>query len=223
MTGVQTCALPIFEFQTLRQGWKPQDDVQYYVFKASKLKQLLPDTLSMGRTHLLNMEILCMDKILNYDRNSYLQKIGNHILRQTVLKHHSPFNLLMAVQPVSLGAGKMVRFRMIEVFNKKGIYNKYFLQDNLPYLLDRFYYEVPFGQFVSFFRMVPVYDALIANPQTFMEYYKRGVVFYDRGNFRAAIADFEKAKSLSALNDVFLVHSYLGNSYFELEIGRAHV
>lgn len=207
----------VFEFQTLRQGWKPRMDVSYYVFKSNKLRQLLPDTLALGSTRLTNMEIFCMDKIENFDRDNFLLKIANHIQRQAALKQTSQFNLLFSVQQVVISAGKMVRFRLIEVFNKKSIYNRYFLPDNLPHLLDRFYYEIPYGEFLMFTRTVPLYDDLIADPKTFMEFYRRGVAFFNRNEFNEAASDFEKALMLPTSETVFHVYAYLGNCYHEKE------
>jgi len=206
----------VFEFQTLRQGWKPRMDVSYYVFKSNKLRQLLPDTLALGSTRLTNMEIFCMDRIENFDKDNFLLKIANHIQRQAALKQASQFNLLFSVQQVVISTGKMVRFRLIDVYNKKSIYNRYFLPDNLPHLLDRFYYEIPYGDFLMFTRTVPLYDDLIADPKTFMEFYRRGVAFFNRKEFGEAASDFERALMLPSSETVFHVYAYLGNCYHEM-------
>ncbi len=206
-----------FEFETLREGWKSQEDVIYYVFKAGKLKQLLPDTATVGRTYVVNMDIFCTSKIKNYNKKTYLQKIANHIQRQSVLRYPSQFTLLIALMPVDTRQGRMIRMRLIEVFNKKSIYSRYFLPEYLPNLLSKFYYEIPLADFAQFIRRAPVYEDLIANPRTFLEYYRRGITFFNRKNYYAAIADFEQAIKLAPTEKIFLVHAYLGNCYFHLK------
>lgn len=206
-----------FEFETLREGWKSQEDVLYYVFKAGKLKQLLPDTATPGLTYVVNLDVFCMGKINAYDKKTYLQKIANHIQRQSVLKYPSQFTLLIVLMPVNTKQGKMIRVRFIEVFNKKSIYQRYFLPEYLPNLLAKYYYEIPYADFVQFVRRAPVYEDLISNPKTFMEYYRRGIAFFNRKNYNAAIADFERAIQLAPNEKIFLVYAYLGNCYFYLK------
>lgn len=206
-----------FEFETLREGWKSQEDVTYYVFKAGKLKQLLSDTATPGRTYAVNLDLFCLGKIKDYDKKTYLHKIANHIQRQSVLRYPPQFTLLMALMPVNTRQGKMIRMRFIEVFNKKSIYQRYFLPEYLPKLLSKFYYEIPYADFSQFVRKAPVYEDLIANPRTFLEYYRRGIAFFNRKNYYAAIADFEQAIQLAPNEKIFLVHAYLGNCYFHLK------
>lgn len=205
-----------FEFETLREGWKSQKDVTYYVFKASKLRQILPDTARPGLTYVVNLDLFCMGTIKAYDKKTYLQKIANHIQRQAVLRYPSQFTLLLALMPVNSRQGKVIRLRFIEVFNKKSIYQRYFLPEYLPNLLSKFYYEISYADFAQFVRRAPVYEDLIAHPKTFMEFYRRGIAFFNRKNYYAAINDFEQAIKLAPSERIFLVHAYLGNCYFQL-------
>lgn len=204
-----------FEFETLRQGWKSSKDIHYYVFKAGKLRDLMPDSVKAGITRVINLDVFCADKIIDYDKDTYLQKISNHILRNTVSGLKNKTTLLMAVQPVNTG-GKFVRFRFIDVYNLKSIYIRYFDPDNISKLLSRFYYEVPYGDFIMFTRTVPIYDDLIGNPKTFLDFFKRGIARYHRSDYRQAIYDFEKAIESAPLEKTFLIYAYMGSCYHEL-------
>ncbi len=207
-----------FKFETLRDEWNSRNDVDFYVFKATKLKQILPDTLPSGKIWLTNMDVFCMGKIEGFDQKTYLQKIANQIQRQYVLKYPSTFTLLFAVMPLNLKNEKFVRFRLIEVFNKEYIYSQYFLNDYLPHLLDKFYYEVPYGNFIEFVRIFPVYEDLIAQPKSFNEYYKRGVALFKRKEYASAAADFHHAIDLFPGQSFFLAYAYLGNCYYNMEM-----
>jgi tetratricopeptide (TPR) repeat protein len=205
-----------FEFETLREGWNDFESVAYYVFKAIKIKELLPDTAVLGKPFLINLDIFCSDHIENYDKHTYIPKIANHIQRTFNSKIKNHFNLLLSILPVNSSVGKVVRIRFIEVYNKKSIYQRYFIPETMTGLLNKYYYEIPYAEFSRFTRTVPVFEDLIGNPQTFTEFFKRGMALYKRSDYKAAVLDFERAGELAAADKPFLVYAYLGSCYHEL-------
>lgn len=206
-----------FEFETLREGWKSYDNVGYYVFKASKLKDVLADSAMMGKLNLVNLELFCSDHLIDFDKHTYLQKIANHIQRVYNSKLHNNFNLLLAVMPINSSVGKVIRLRFIEVYNKKSLYQRYFIPETKEGLLNKYYYEMPYNEFSRFMRTVPVFTELIGNPRTFTEFFNRGIALYKRNDFKLAIQDFEKAEELSSSDKPFLVYAYLGSCYHQLK------
>jgi tetratricopeptide (TPR) repeat protein len=132
-------------------------------------------------------------------------------------KLHNNFNLLLAVMPLNSSAGKVIRLRFIEVYNKKSLYQRYFIPETKEGLLNKYYYEIPFNEFSRFMRTVPVFAELIGNPRTFTEFFNRGIALYKRNDFKLAIQDFEKAEELSSSDKPFLVYAYLGSCYHELK------
>jgi tetratricopeptide (TPR) repeat protein len=206
-----------FEFETLRQEWKSSDDVHYYVFKATMLKELMPDTIKPNITRVINLDVFCADKIIDYDKNTYIQKVANHILKNSASGLKNKTTLLMPIQLSGGQGAKVVRFRFIEIYNKRSIFNRYFDPDALPVLLSKYYYEVSYGDFILFTRTVPIYEDLIANPKTFLDFFKRGIAKFHRMEYQQAIYDFEKAIESAPLEKTFLIYAYMGSCYHELE------
>lgn len=205
-----------YKFKKIKQGWNTFHYVSYYVFKASKLKEILPDSAEVNKVSLINLDLLWSDVIEEFDRDDYLVRISGQIQKVVVQKLPSPRTLLMASEKIKSGGKMVVRFRPIEVFNQKSIYFKYFVPDNQKALLDKVYYEVPMETFVSFIKGMPVFEALDVQPKTYLEYFKRGIAQFDRGDYYGALADFDRAISADPLQKTFLIYAYIGSARFSL-------
>ena len=121
--------------------------------------------------------------------------------------------------PVITNGKKYYRFRVIKLLNKKSLYQKYLLEENKDKLFDKSYYEVPYKDFVEFFSSIEVIipDFNIDNPENFVDFYKRGVLRYDRGNYEGALSDFNGAVKLQPENRFMMLYAYIGSTQHELE------
>ncbi len=205
-----------YKFKKIKQGWNTFHYVSYYVFRAAKLKEILPDSSRVDEVNLINLDLLWSDVIEDFDRDDYLVKISGQIQKVVAQKLTSPRTLLMAAAKMKSGGKAVVRFRLIEVFNQKNIYFKYFVPDNQKSLLDKVYYEVPMETFVSFIKGMPVFEALDKQPKTYLEFFKRGIAQFDRGDYYGALADFDRAIAADPLQKTFLIYAYIGSARFTL-------
>lgn len=206
-----------YEFSTLRYNWVRFAQIDYYVFKAEKLRDLLPDSMLAGKTYITNMTLVNNGVLTEYDKHTYLTKISGDIQRAYAQKTPSAKTLLWTMMRTQINGKWVMRFRPIEVFNKKDIYFKYFDEDNLQRLLKNYYYEVPIETYSTFVKGLPVFDALIVQPFTFLEYFKRGIAQYDREDYQGALRDFDHAIQVDPLQRTFLIYAYMGAAWHKLK------
>lgn len=206
-----------YEFSTLRYRWIKFKQIDYHVFKAEKLRELMPDSMIAGKTYLANLDLFTSGSLPEYDDETYLVKIAGDIQHAWATKTKSAKTLLWAMMRNQINGKWVMRFRPIEVFNKKNIYFKYFDPENQQKLLKTFYYEVPLETYSSFVGGLPVFDALIVQPNTFLEYFKRGIAQYDREDYNGALQDFDRAIKADPLQRTFLIYAYMGSSWHQMK------
>jgi tetratricopeptide (TPR) repeat protein len=121
--------------------------------------------------------------------------------------------------PVITNGKKFFRFRLVKILNKKSLYQKYLLDENKDKLFTRSYFEVPYKDFVDFFSSINIIkpDFNVENPVNFADFYKRGVMRYDRGHYERALSDFNAAIQLEPENRFMMLYAYLGSTQHELE------
>lgn len=207
-----------FEFPEQRQGFKKQKNAEYFVFRASKLNEILPVEMNMNSPYAVNLEVFAYDNLINYDKNELDIKISYKILRTIKLEEKSAYTAIIPLMPVVTNGKKYFRFRVLKLINKESIYLKYLLDVNKEMLFTRSYYELPFKQFVDFFGSIEVidHDFDIDNPENFVEFYKRGVMRYNRGHYERALSDFNSAIKLEPENRFMMLYAYLGSTQHEL-------
>jgi tetratricopeptide (TPR) repeat protein len=208
-----------FEFPDLRQGFKKSKDAEYYVFRAEKLDEILPMSAAINDPYAVNLEVFAYDNLVDFDAKEIDVKISYNILRTLELEEKSQTTAILSLMPVITNGTKYYRFRIVKLLNKKSIYLKYLLEENKDKLFTRSYYEVPFNDFVSFFGAIEVikHDYNVYDPQNFVEFYKRGVMRYDRNNYEGARKDFNSAIQLEPENRFMMLYAYLGSAQHELE------
>ncbi len=206
-----------YEFSTLRYNWRKTDQLDYYVFRAEKLSELMPENMLPDHTYLTNLSLVTGGTLTNYNKHTYLTKISSDIQRAWVQKTKSDKTLLWAMMRTQINGKWVIRFRPIDVFNKKEIYFRYSDPDNQTKLLKSYYYEVPLETYSSFVKGLPVYDALIVQPATFLEYFKRGIAQYDREDYNGALQDFNRAIEVDPLQRTFLIYAFMGSSWHKLK------
>lgn len=208
-----------FEFPDLRQGFKKTKNAEYFVFNAKKLDEILPVNIKYNEPYAVNLEVFAYDNLVDFDKKELDTKISYNILRTIELESKSQFTAVLAVMPVITNGKKFFRFRLVKLLNKKSIYQKYLLTENKDKLFTNSYYEVPYKNFVDFIGSINVIvpDFNVIQPETFVDYYKRGVMRYDRANYSGALNDFNQAIQLQPENRFMMLYAYLGSTQHELE------
>jgi len=208
-----------FEFPELRQGFKKQKNAEYFVFEASKLDEIIPLDARLNEPYAVNLEVFAYDNLINFDKKEIDTKISYNILKTIEMEEESPFTVVMALMPVVTNGKKYFRFRIVKLINKKSIYLKYLLPENKDKLFNRVYFETTYKKFLEFFSSVEVihHDYDVDHPENFVEFYKRGVMRYDRGHYEGALEDFNKAIQMEPENRFMMLYAYLGSTQHELE------
>jgi tetratricopeptide (TPR) repeat protein len=208
-----------FEFPDLRQNFHKTDNVEYFVFNSQKLDEILPENSNFNEPYAVNLDVYAYDDLHDFKAKDLDTKISFNILRTQELKLKSQFTAIFNLMPVITDGKKFYRFRLVKLLNKKSLYQKYLLDENKDKLFTRTYYEVPYKDFIDFFASINVIkpDFNVENPESFADFYKRGVLRFDRENFSGALEDFNNAIKLEPENRFMMLYAYLGNTQHEME------
>jgi tetratricopeptide (TPR) repeat protein len=202
-----------YEFPILMQTWHWQDGLNYFVFKASKLKEVMPNKTEWDIPYIVNMDALCSGILIDYDEKTLNSTIAYSIQKTLDLKTISPHNLLIAVWPVESKGQQLVRFRLIQVLNKEKFYVPYLEEKNRDRLFRSYYYETDYPSFRAFIRYDEVNPMMAStDPKTPEDYFKRGVFNYRAGNFSQAIADLTEAAKHCPFDRFFMTYAYRANA-----------
>jgi len=202
-----------YEFPILMELWHWQDGLNYFVFKASKLKEVMPNKVDWDKPYIINMDALCSGQMIDYDKKTLNSTIAYNI-QQTLDKGTiSSHNLLIAVWPVEAQGMQITRFRLIQVMNKKKFYTPYLEEKNRDRLFRSSYYETDYASFRAFIRYDELNPSLAASdPKTGEEWFKRGVYNYRAGNFLQAISDLTEASKYCPFDRFFMTYAYRANA-----------
>lgn len=204
-----------YEFPILMDGWHKQEGLSYFVFKASKLAQVVPDKFEYNQPYITNLDVVCDGTIIEYDLKTLNSTIAYQIQKTFNDKTIASHNLLIAFMPVQLNGENLARFRLIQVMNKKKLYLPYLDPKDRDKLFRSSYFETSFDVFRGLIRYnagsiaVPQYTG---TPKSAEEFYKRGVSNYAMGNHREAIIDFTEASKSPPYSDFFLTYAYRANA-----------
>jgi len=207
-----------FEFPALRQNFHKTKNARYVVFPAHKLEEIMLASSTFNEPTAINLEVFCSDNIIGYDKKQLTTQIAYNILRVRKMEEPSKFTMILALMPVIVNGEKLLRFRYVNLFNQKSIYQKYLLPANKGRHFERSYFEVPYQTFIDFFGTIDVYksDFNLQDPQNFKEFYKRGSLRYDRKNYEGALNDFRAALKLKPDTDFWLLYAIMGSTQHQL-------
>ena len=171
--------MPKYEFPTLKEGFSPAKVLDFYVFPAEKILQILPDTLSLGAAHSINLEVTVSGRIPNYDSKDIDFEINTAIQRFAASRIVSPTNLLIAVMPYSMDGKDHIKFKIIKTYPGEKLYQPYLMDDIVVQLFNHSYFECLRSTFAGFFNSAAVL-ALSDMPQgvqptDFNGFFVRGV------------------------------------------------
>ncbi|MFH1160568.1 MAG: hypothetical protein V1733_06450 [bacterium] len=202
-----------YEFPILMELWHWQDGLNYFVFKASKLKEIMPDDMEWDNPYIINVDALCSGILVDNDPKTLTSTIAYNIQRTLDLKTISSHNLLIAVWPVESKGQKLTRFRLIQVMNKKKFYIPYLEDKNRDRLFRSSYYEADYATFRALIRFDEV-NPMVASvdPKTGEDWFKRGVYNYRAGNFVQAISDLTEASKYCPYDRFFMTYAYRANA-----------
>jgi hypothetical protein len=141
-----------YEFPMLLDGWHAQRALSYYVFKSSRLRELMPDNITLNLPVIVNTEVLCEGTLVDFDKNTVVSTIANTIQTTLANKPIASHDLLLAVLPFESAGQKMVRFKIIQVMNQKKFYGPYLSNENRNSLFRRSYYETTFNELHALIR-----------------------------------------------------------------------
>jgi len=141
-----------YEFPILLKGWHKQEGLSFFVFKKSKLLEILPDSVEYNKPTIINLEVVCQGILLDFDKKDFTSTIAYNIQKTFIDKTIAAHNLLIAVMPVQLSGQTFERFRLINVINRKKFYLPYLDVKDRDKLLRNSYYETDFETFRNFIR-----------------------------------------------------------------------
>lgn len=212
--------IPKYEFPTIKEGFYIGKCLDFYVFPAEKILQILPDTLANGSTNSVNFEVIVSGKIENYDQKDIDFEITTAIQRISGNRIVNPQNLVIGVMPYSLDGKDHVKFKVIKTFPSEKLYQPYLMDDIKGQLFNKSYFEAKRSSFSSFFNgasILALIDTPVGEePTDFQGYFIKGVREYERGDFYNAITDFTNAIRLQPDQKFYPVYSYRGNAKFKL-------
>jgi tetratricopeptide (TPR) repeat protein len=217
--------MPRYEFPTLKEGFYPVKVLDFYVFPVERISNILPDTLSKGVTHCINLEVAVSGRIEKYDSKDIDFEINTAIQRFSDNRIVNAANLLIAVMPYSLDGKDHVKFKLIKTYPSEKIYQPYLMDDINKNLFIHSYYECPRNEFAAFFNgaaaSVIAETPLSDQPTDFNGYFAKGVRAYDREDYYNAITDFTNAIRLMPDQQFYPVYAYRGNAKFKLGDSKA--
>lgn len=214
-----------FEFPSLRQNFHKTKNARYVVFHADKLEEIMSAASTINEPTAVNLNVFCSDNIIDYDKKQLTTQIAYNILRVVKMEEPSKFTMILALMPAIVNGEKLFRFRYVNLFNQKSIYQKYLLPANKSRHFERSYFEVPYQTFIDFFGAIDVYksDFNLQEPQNFNGFYKRGALRYERRNYESALSDFRAALQLKPDTDFWLLYAIMGSTQHQLENYKAAI
>ncbi|MFH1297402.1 MAG: tetratricopeptide repeat protein [Bacteroidota bacterium] len=202
-----------YEFPILMELWHWQNGLNYFVFKASKLKEVMPNNIDWGEPYCINMDAFCSGILIDYNMNTLNSTIAYNIQKTLETGNISSHNLLIAVWPVEAKGMQLTRFRLIQVMNKKKLYGPYLEEKNRDRLFESRYYEADYPTFRAFIRYDEINPTLVTtDPKTGEDWFKRGVYHYRAGNFAQAISDLTEAAKYCPFDRFFMTYAYRANA-----------
>ena len=203
-----------YEFPILMDEWHNQTALTYFVFKADKLKEVIPEKMEFNKPYITNMEVVCDGTMVDYDKDTWNTVISYNLQKTLSDKTIASHNLLIAFWPVQIGGQSLARFRFIQVMNKAKFFTPYLELKNRDKLFRSSYYETDFTVFQNLIRfsgIIPI-QQFTGTPQTADDFYKRGVSNYSMGNFIQSISDLTEAARTQPYTDFFLTYAYRANA-----------
>ena len=227
-----------FEFTSLQTNWNAYKSLDFYVFKSSKLKELLPEETPYNTMYLVDLRCYLIGTIKNYEKNIYMGnnlRLANYttgvinnfkstesgyidlIIRaiqdRKSGKTINDGNLIFAVYPIRAEGKEKVRFKFIRGYLNDNLIKMQTSPDNWKHLFSNNFYEVDISIYTNFIDQSLAYyiDFNEATTQ-YDSFYKWGILRYQIGDYTGAMEAFNKAFSENQNIDDFMFYAYRGNT-----------
>ncbi|MCF8230484.1 MAG: tetratricopeptide repeat protein, partial [Bacteroidales bacterium] len=206
-----------YEFPLLEDGWRNFNSAKFWVFPANNLIKVFPEDIEFEEAFATNLDVYCYGEIKDYNPYTLNDKIVNRINRTIDATYVNAANLVIAVWPLRDNDTEVIRFKIIETYNKKTLTGYYLEPSNIKKLFSNSYYQVFYYEFKNFIRDATIYNIPVeSTPSEYMSYYRWGVLKYQSGNYDGAVQDFDKAVEINPETKDFMLYSYRGNAKTKL-------
>lgn len=200
-----------YEFPILQEGWKSFESLEFFVFNAINLPNILPKNIPYNQAYAVDMQVYCAGKVKHYDPKLVDDAIVSKIQATQNQTNNNASNLIFAVQPIQKDGKESIRFKLIRSFSKETLTGWFLDPRNAEELFSTSYYESQLYKFKSFIRDAEVYNLPTAGtPTDFNSFFNWGLLKYQSGNFDDAINDFNQALLFKPDTAFSLIYSYRG-------------
>lgn len=214
-----------FEFPVLGEGWRGFKSLDFYVFRSSKLAQILPEEIPFNQEYAVNLNTYVRGTLRDYETkvedDEIIRKIQSVDRREVV----NDWNIVFAVFPIKNGEEEVVRFKLIKSFRKKELVSYYVAEENWAKNFDMTFYEVKFFRFKAFIRDAEEYVLDVTNPDNplgevdaYTNNYNWGILKYQMGDYPTAIEYFNLALEENPDTEDFLIYSFRGNARSKMRL-----
>ncbi|MDP4291588.1 MAG: hypothetical protein Q8908_10955, partial [Bacteroidota bacterium] len=170
---------PNYEFPTLKEGFSTAKVLDYYVFPVEKILQIIPDTLSAGIPHSINLAVTVSGRLEDYESKDIDLEINTAVQRFTASRFINPANLVLAVMPFSKDGKDHVKFKVIKTYPSEKLYQPYLSEEMSSQLFTHSYFECTRNTFANFFNsaaILAVSDKSVGDqPTDFNGFFIKGV------------------------------------------------
>ncbi len=205
-----------YEFPTLQLELSTYEILDFYVFRASKLKELLHEGQFAEGVTAVNLDVFSSGTITDYTTRNVESEIAFTIQSRLSRTRPDALNMIMAVQ-LPENDDKNVRFRMLRTYSQKFIYQTYLQPTIRDQIFNRAYYELPANELLDFLNTLGVYDRIRHEmPSDYDGFIEFGMMQYRAGEYFEAIGDFSRAIRLNPNEASFIAFAFRGNAKHRL-------
>ncbi|MDZ7741447.1 MAG: hypothetical protein U5Q03_06795 [Bacteroidota bacterium] len=165
-----------YEFPMLEDDWRNYNSAKFWVFPAENLINVFPEEVEFDNAYAVNMDVYCYGKIDDYNPYTLNDKIVNKINRTIDATSVNAANLVIAVWPLRDNDAEVIRFKIVETYNKKTITGYYLEPTNIKKIFSNSYYQTYYYEFKSFIKDAVIYNIPVESVSSeYMSFYRWGV------------------------------------------------
>lgn len=209
-----------FEFPMIKEGFSTYESMDYYVFRARQLDQVLPNPLVFNEPYLADLKVFVSDQIPYYNSKNVEALISKKVRRTLFSRRMESFsttNLLLALYPVVNEGERIMRFNLVRTYNKPYVVRSYYKKENLLELFNTKFYQTDFENFKDFIGTPAIaFQYSAKQPTTFEGFCELGINQYNYGDYYNSVANLNKALRMRPDYDHYALYSQRGNAKYRL-------
>ncbi len=214
-----------YEFPILKEGWRGFKSLDFYVFRSTKLAEILPEEIPFNQEYAVNLNVYARGTLKDYEGRNEDDEIVRTIQSVERGEVVNDWNIVFAVFPIKNGDQEVVRFKLIKSFRKKQLVSYYAAPENWDKNFDMTFYEVKFFRFKAFIRDAEEFVLDVSNPNNpmaekdaYTNNFNWGILKYQMGDYPAAIEYFNAALEENPNTQDFLIYSFRGNARSKMRL-----